>query len=676
MSHFRTSSATLPMTTGRAPKKRKLLSCFNIVLALVFLQVFTLLALGFFSNNLSFEVNWQSPLNYLDFFQVNELNDDLREMEDLEAEKAEAGLVAGQEGVVVDGERGETQEEEGIARAIDNYYSRTHITRDSIGMKVPLVVGGSDGSGTRAFVDILGHLGVPMLVDDSGTMDVHGKALFGGRGWPPLATAILQETRSSNYNFEDLPKNLQDLTLREIKKLHQGFINRGETLLERVRVQNISGTSNLITYGFKAPVTMLLVPVLQQVMGPLKFLHIVRDGRDVAMSQNQSPVKKFFNDSYSDAQLRIKKYTGDFTPVLGMQLWNDWNTGLLEYEQKHADGKSFDFLVMRTEDLLNPEKKFKSLIQLADFVGSQKTMKELCCMSRKAVVDMGVSGSAGSGSRLKDLLMARGKMDSLFRKRFEDETLALREKIDGLRQGMHASRNASSLIDMESETQKEKLEVIEEIMAKKREGKIRNQSDANERQEKIVNIGNRIAERLSARRKAMYTSVVTNNENVLNTSKSNSMLHGGTQVSTETKETFWHRRLQLGLHLEKRPQHEVREMIRGRILDSKKQEQFTQLLTEIHKAKEVGDSKRVELLASQLHKMRAPEPEIKEIAKLGVTKRYGKWVELLKEKPALSLKLHNEGAKGLSAFGYEPAKRFQDPGEESDYLCDDTIRCW
>jgi hypothetical protein len=49
-----------------------------------------------------------------------------------------------------------------------------------------VVVGGSDGSGTRSVVALLEKLGVFMVVDDRGTNDVHGAEMG---GWPPVVRA-------------------------------------------------------------------------------------------------------------------------------------------------------------------------------------------------------------------------------------------------------------------------------------------------------------------------------------------------------------------------------------------------------------------------------------------------------------------------------------------------------
>ena len=51
-----------------------------------------------------------------------------------------------------------------------------------------LMVGGTDGSGTRSVVDLLENLGVMMAVDDEGTMDVHGQEMEGG--WPPIVDEV------------------------------------------------------------------------------------------------------------------------------------------------------------------------------------------------------------------------------------------------------------------------------------------------------------------------------------------------------------------------------------------------------------------------------------------------------------------------------------------------------
>jgi hypothetical protein len=47
---------------------------------------------------------------------------------------------------------------------------------------------------------------------------------------------------------------------------------------------------------------MLLLPLLLDAFGSIKFLHVVRDGRDGAIIKNQSPVQKFYDSYYLHGQ--------------------------------------------------------------------------------------------------------------------------------------------------------------------------------------------------------------------------------------------------------------------------------------------------------------------------------------------------------------------------------------
>lgn len=265
---------------------------------------------------------------------------------------------------------------------LDDYYSRPHITAEKARDAPILIVGGSDGSGTRAVVGLLGELGVPMLVDDDGTLDVHAPILFHGeteKGWPPLVRLILQQTHSADYTLESLPDDVRERAIEELQNFEGSYDPRVRQLLDSLESTETLAAEN-VRFGFKAPVSMLLLPIFLETFGRIKFLHIVRDGRDIALSQNTSPVDKFYKTFYTHAGEKIQRLRGTTNgkEVEAMQLWNDWNSQVLEWERRNADGRTFDFLVIRTEDLLSPETKFENLVKLADFVGSPRTVNELC----------------------------------------------------------------------------------------------------------------------------------------------------------------------------------------------------------------------------------------------------------------------------------------------------------
>ena len=88
-----------------------------------------------------------------------------------------------------------------------------------------LLVGGSDGSGTRGVVDVLmNELYVDFIVEDRTTLDVHGQQMFSGEGWPKLVTTTLQATNGSLlYEYNTLPFNTKTVINDNLHKLIQSL---------------------------------------------------------------------------------------------------------------------------------------------------------------------------------------------------------------------------------------------------------------------------------------------------------------------------------------------------------------------------------------------------------------------------------------------------------------------
>ena len=111
-------------------------------------------------------------------------------------------------------------------------------------------------------------------------------------------------------------------------------------------------------------------------------------GRDIALSNNQSPVLKFYNTTYSDHDQRLQKYQGDLWNVRGIQLWNDWNYQVHMFAQNHSH--LVDYFMMRSEDLLL--KRQECFQGLADFVRATMSIQDICCASSaETMVDYGKS---------------------------------------------------------------------------------------------------------------------------------------------------------------------------------------------------------------------------------------------------------------------------------------------
>lgn len=341
-----------------------------------------------------------------------------------------------------------------------------------------LMVGGSDGSGTRAFVDILKKLGTNVVVEDGITFDVHAGQIQGG--WPGLINRLFRpfdrkgffrtdddlgqfSNLTSDSNHSSMPSTLAPLVANyDWQPMENDFYGKYEKDTKRVerdidilltnwdtrfeqnkridRNLNIKHdhSANDVGYAIKAPVSMLALPVfvksyfsrrqrLAQPPRPLKFLHVIRDGRDVSLSNNQSPVAKFYDLTYpkeirnhesvqfkfSHPSLQPEK--PDNVYARAMQLWNDWNVVVHQWAMNHninnqavqrqeTDAPVVDYLWMRSEDLLVPgsQKRLDALTALAKFVGSTMTSDELCCLSRQESKDHGKSVHLGEHNGKKD----------------------------------------------------------------------------------------------------------------------------------------------------------------------------------------------------------------------------------------------------------------------------------
>ena len=136
-----------------------------------------------------------------------------------------------------DNTNGTTIEDDGTTTystiPIDNYWTRRHNYHQNendnhdanSNPNSILIVGGTDGSGTRAFVDTLKELGCIIVYDDSITFDIHASELFKKQGWPAFVNTILHHTHTANYEVttDYLPFDVQQTLQREMMKFQHSL---------------------------------------------------------------------------------------------------------------------------------------------------------------------------------------------------------------------------------------------------------------------------------------------------------------------------------------------------------------------------------------------------------------------------------------------------------------------
>ena len=260
-----------------------------------------------------------------------------------------------------------------------------------------LVVGGTDGSGTRRVVQILSQLGVTMVSEDPETYDIHADVV---KGWPEVVRPVIFHTKSLQYDPDKLPSTLKGRTEKAVQKiLHKLDEDSVKPTSYRLAVGGVlpipdGAHAETIKYGFKAPVAMTLAPWWAHELPHFKIVHALRDGRDISFSANQGPVTKFYSDMYG------RGHDSSPAPVKGIRLWSDWNTQLYNWAEQYAkdiqqqsssDSSSFGYFAMHSEDLVSPivTVRFAAIKQLADFVGSNLRDEQICCLSKRNADFMG-----------------------------------------------------------------------------------------------------------------------------------------------------------------------------------------------------------------------------------------------------------------------------------------------
>jgi hypothetical protein len=173
----------------------------------------------------------------------------------------------------------------------------------------PIVIGGTGGSGTRAVAALFREAGWFMGTERNESEDAMPIALFDWR-WGPgyVATGVVNE----------------DMRLAFEAALEQ-HLGTADPPPER--------------WGWKHPHSYLLLPFLGARFADLRFVHVIRDGRDMALSANQQQLAH-----YGAAALGPDSGTG---PVEAVRFWAWANARAAGHGEQLGDR----YLHVRLEDL-------------------------------------------------------------------------------------------------------------------------------------------------------------------------------------------------------------------------------------------------------------------------------------------------------------------------------------
>jgi hypothetical protein len=155
---------------------------------------------------------------------------------------------------------------------------------------------------------------------------------------------ILEHTRRLDYRLEDLPVAM----VHEIRSEFAGVLSRH--LMTRP-----AGVRN---WGWKNPRSMYLLPLIQTQFPRFKFIHVVRDGRDMAVSGNQNQYMKHYAAAFGE------DLPGDDNAFASFRLWCKVNGDVAGYGRDVLGSR---YLRVRLEDYV--EKPAVEIARILTFVG-------------------------------------------------------------------------------------------------------------------------------------------------------------------------------------------------------------------------------------------------------------------------------------------------------------------
>lgn len=233
----------------------------------------------------------------------------------------------------------------------------------------PIVVGGTGGSGTRVVQTILTRAGVFMGL----RLNFAGDAMDFEPFLDETINLVLVETRSLDYCLADLPQTLRAEAMR-------GFARAAE----RFRRDRPIG----MPWGWKNGRSMYLLPLIHARFPGMRFVHVLRDGRDMGFSENQNQLRKHYRSLFGEP-------ADEASAEAAMRLWAEANLAVARWGERTLGNR---YSRIRFEDLC--AQPAESSAALAEGLGLPITLGDLLASSVVPPSTIGRWRQAAAGAPL------------------------------------------------------------------------------------------------------------------------------------------------------------------------------------------------------------------------------------------------------------------------------------
>ncbi len=200
----------------------------------------------------------------------------------------------------------------------------------------PIVVGATGGSGTRALQALLAEAGIFMGAADR--VNYAGDAMDFEPFLDDHINAILHTTGGLDYDASQVSAR----AIADFRTALTAYLT--------------SRPSSSLHWGWKNPRSMYVLPILRTAFPRLRFIHLMRDGRDMAVSDNQAQVLKHYEARFSQS--------ADDPVRASLRLWCRANREVASYCERTMPRR---YLRVRLEDLAASPKE--EVGKILNFVG-------------------------------------------------------------------------------------------------------------------------------------------------------------------------------------------------------------------------------------------------------------------------------------------------------------------
>jgi hypothetical protein len=225
--------------------------------------------------------------------------------------------------------------------------------------ETPVVIFGTGGSGTRSLAKVVESAGYFMGTDLTRAMDSLDIAGFFDRWinrYVGESVWVDRVLKGPPFGDEPVSSEMRSDFGLAIERHRDGLSDKGAP------------------WGWKGPRTMFVLPFLHHTYPCMMVIHLVRDGRDMAYSENQRQLRDHGSGVLSAEDRELP------WPVQSIKLWSRINLAAARYCEQLLPGK---YLRVRFEDLCSDPPA--SVAKLLDFTGCEAPPSAVAAIATAAI---------------------------------------------------------------------------------------------------------------------------------------------------------------------------------------------------------------------------------------------------------------------------------------------------